>query len=182
MSRVGKKPISITSGVKVELKDDVVEVSGPKGKLKKFIPSGIELTKDNGEIHVKRRSEEKKFRSLHGLTRALVANMVAGVTDGFTKSLDIVGVGYRAELIGKDAIKFSLGYSHPIEFSLPQGISATLEERGTRIIIQGIDKELVGETAARIKRLRIPDSYKGKGIRYTDETLRLKAGKAGAKK
>ncbi|HSE83156.1 MAG TPA: 50S ribosomal protein L6 [Thermodesulfobacteriota bacterium] len=182
MSRVGRKPISVSGGVKVELKDDMVEVSGPKGKLTKSVPSGIEVTTNNGEIQVKRTSEEKKFKALHGLTRALVANMVAGVTEGFTKSLDIVGVGYRAELVGKDAIKFSLGYSHPIEFSLPQGISATVEERGTRVIIRGIDKELVGETAAKIKRLRLPDSYKGKGIKYTDETLKLKAGKAGVKK
>lgn len=182
MSRVGRKPISISGGVKVELKDGIVEVSGPKGKLKKAVPSGIEVTTSNGEIHVKRTSEEKRFKALHGLTRALVANMIAGVTEGFTKSLDVVGVGYRAELVGKDVIKFSLGYSHPIEFSLPQGISATVEERGTRIVIHGIDKELIGETAAKIKRLRLPDSYKGKGIRYTGEALKLKAGKAGAKK
>ena len=182
MSRVGRKPISISGGVKVELKDGIVEVSGPKGKLKKAVPSGIEVTTSNGEIHVKRTSEEKRFKALHGLTRALVANMIAGVTEGFTKSLDVVGVGYRAELGGKDVIKFSLGYSPPVEFSLPQGISATVEERGTRIVIHGIDKELIGETAAKIKRLRLPDSYKGKGIRYTGEALKLKAGKAGAKK
>lgn len=182
MSRVGRKAISISSGVNVDLTNNSVEVSGPKGKLQKPIPSGIEVVRENGEIRVTRKSEEKKFRALHGLTRALISNMVAGVTGGFTQSLDIVGVGYKAELIGKSAVKFSLGYSHPVEFSLPQGVSAALEERGTRIIIQGIDKELVGETAAKIKRLRSPDSYKGKGIKYTREKLKLKAGKAGGKK
>ena len=182
MSRIGRKPITIPDKVKLELKNGLIEVSGPKGKLSKPLPLGIEVTLDNGEVHVKRDSDEKEFRALHGLMRALITNMIVGVADGFSKSLDIVGVGYRAELLGKNALKFSLGYSHPVEFSLPDGISATLEERGTRLIIQGTDKELVGETAARIKRLRLPDSYKGKGIKYTNEQLRLKAGKAGAKK
>jgi large subunit ribosomal protein L6 len=182
MSKIGRKPIAIPAKVKVELKDGLIEISGPKGRLSKPVPLGIDVTLDDGEIHVKRESEEKRFKSLHGLTRALIANMIVGVTDGFTKSLDIVGIGYRAELVGKDAIKFNLGYSHPVEFPLPEGVAATLEERGTRIVIQGTDKELIGETAARIKRLRVPDSYKGKGIKYTGEQLRLKAGKAGVKK
>jgi large subunit ribosomal protein L6 len=182
MSRIGKKPIAIPSGVKVEVKDDSVVVSGPKGKLSRRVPSGIDVKVNAPWIQVERKSNEKELRALHGLTRALISNMVLGVTEGFSKSLDIVGVGYRAELIGKSGIKFSLGYSSPVEFSLPQGVSAAVEERGTRVIINGIDKEIIGETGARIKRLRLPDSYKGKGIRYTGEALKLKPGKAGAKK
>mgnify|MGYP001772983418 CR=1 FL=1 len=182
MSRIGKKPIAIPSGVKVEVKDGFVDVVGPKGRLSRRIPMGIEVKVNTPWIQVERKGDEKGLKALHGLTRALIANMVLGVTQGFSKSLDIVGVGYRAELIGKSSIKFSLGYSSPVEFSLPPGVTATIEERGTRVIINGIDKEVVGETGARIKRLRLPDSYKGKGIRYTGETLKLKPGKAGAKK
>ncbi|MER3446219.1 MAG: 50S ribosomal protein L6 [Candidatus Dadabacteria bacterium] len=182
MSRIGKKPIAIPSGVKVEVKDGSVEVSGPKGRLSRRIPTGIEVKVNAPWVQVERRGDEKELRALHGLTRALIANMVLGVTQGFSKSLDIVGVGYRAELIGKSGIRFSLGYSNPVEFSLPLGVTATVEERGTRVIINGIDKEVIGETGARIKRLRLPDSYKGKGIRYTGESLKLKPGKAGAKK
>lgn len=182
MSRIGKKPIAIPSGVKVEIKDGFVEVSGPKGKLSRRVPEVIEVKVNAPWVRVERRGDEKESRALHGLARALIANMVLGVTQGFSKSLDIVGVGYRAELIGKSGIKFSLGYSSPIEFSLPQGVTAAVEERGTRVIIHGIDKEVTGETGAKIKRLRLPDSYKGKGIRYTGEMLKLKPGKAGAKK
>ena len=182
MSRIGKKPIAIPSGIKVEIKDGSVEVSGPKGKLSRRIPLGIGIKFDAPWVQVERKGDEKESRALHGLTRALIANMVLGVTEGFSKSLDIVGIGYKAELIGKGGIKFSLGYSSPVEFSLPQGVTAAVEERGTRVIINGIDKEVIGETGAKIKRLRLPDSYKGKGIRYTGEALKLKAGKAGAKK
>ncbi|GIW47346.1 MAG: 50S ribosomal protein L6 [Deltaproteobacteria bacterium] len=182
MSRIGRKPVAIPNGVKVELRDGFIEIAGPKGRLSRSLPSGIRVRVEGNEIFVERESEEKKIKALHGLTRALISNMVTGVTEGFTKSLDIVGVGYRAELLGKDTLKLSLGYSKPVEFSLPQGISVTVEERGTRVLIHGIDKELVGETAARIRRLRPPDSYKGKGIRYTGEILKLKPGKAGAKK
>jgi large subunit ribosomal protein L6 len=182
MSRIGRKPISIPTGVKVELKNGLIEVSGPKGKLSKPIPQGIKARIEGNQVRVERTSDEKKSKALHGLTRALISNMILGVTEGFSRSLEIVGVGYKAELAGKNVIKFSLGYSNPVEFSLPQGISAVIEERGTRVLIQGIDKEVVGETAARIRRLRSPDSYKGKGIRYTGEMLKLKPGKAGAKK
>jgi large subunit ribosomal protein L6 len=182
MSRIGRKPITIPSGVNVKVKDGSVEVAGSKGKLSRLIPLGIEVKVDTTEIHVERKRDEKELRALHGLTRALVANMVLGVTEGFSKSLDIVGIGYRAELIEKNSIKFSLGYSNPVEFSLPQGVTVVVEERGTRVTIHGIDKEIIGETAARIKRLRPPDSYKGKGIRYRGEMLRLKPGKAGTKK
>ncbi len=182
MSRIGRKPIAIPNGVKIEVKDGSVEVSGPKGKLSRPIPLGIDVKVDIALAQVERKSDEKESRALHGLTQALLTNMVLGVTQGFSRSLDIVGIGYRAELIAKNAIKFTLGYSNPVEFSLPQDITATVEERGTRVIIQGIDKEVVGEIGARIKRLRLPDSYKGKGIRYTGEKLKLKPGKAGTKK
>jgi len=182
MSRVGKKPIAIPIGVKVEIKDGSVEVSGPKGKLSRRIPLAIEIKVNVPWVLVERKGDEKESRALHGLTRALIANMVLGVTQGFSKSLDIVGIGYRAELMGKSGIKFSLGYSSPVEFFLPQGVTAAVEERGTRLIISGIDKEIIGETGAKIKRLRLPDSYKGKGIRYTGEALKLKPGKAGVKK
>lgn len=182
MSRIGRKPIAIPSGVNIDNKDGFIEVKGPKGKLSKHLPRGIKTRIDSGEVRIERESDEKEFRAIHGLVRSLIASMVLGVTEGFSKSLDIVGVGYRAELLGKNAVKFSLGYSNPIEFSLPQGVSAVVEERGTRVIIQGIDKEVVGEISAKIRNLRPPDSYKGKGIRYTGETLKLKPGKAGTKK
>jgi large subunit ribosomal protein L6 len=183
MSRIGRKPVAIPSGVKIENKNGLIEVVGPKGKLSKHLPRGIKTTVDSSrKIHIERERNEKEFRALHGLVRSLLSSMVLGVTEGFSKSLDIVGVGYRAELLGKNAIKFSLGYSNPIEFSLPKGVVATVEEKGTRVVIQGIDKEVVGEISAKIRNLRPPDSYKGKGIRYTGETLKLKPGKAGAKK
>jgi large subunit ribosomal protein L6 len=182
MSRIGRKPITIPSGVRIETKDGLIEVTGPKGKLSKRIPQGIKIRIEGSHLYVERESDEKKFKALHGLMRSLIASMVVGVTEGFSKSLDIVGVGYKAELSGKNTIRFSLGYSNPIEFSLPQGISAVVEERGTRVLIQGIDKEIVGNIAAKIRGLRPPDSYKGKGIRYTGEMLKLKPGKAGIKK
>lgn len=181
MSRVGIKPIQIPKGVSVETKNGTVEVKGAKGKLSRKIPQGIETEIDSGVIKVTRVNELKSTKALHGLTRSVLANMVTGVMEGFSITLEIIGVGYKAELTGKNAITLSLGYSTPIEFSLPEGISAQVEERGTRLIIRGIDKEEVGETAARIRKLRKPDSYKGKGIRYLGEVLRLKPGKAGAK-
>lgn len=182
MSRIGKKPVAIPSGVKVELTNGTIHVKGAKGSLSTDIPHGITTKVDKGQIVFERESDEKSIRALHGLTRALVSNMVSGVAQGFARSLDIVGVGYKAELAGKNAVKFTLGYSKPIDFPLPEGVTAVVEERGTRIIIQGIDKGVVGETAAKIKRLRLPDSYKGKGIKYTGEMPKLKAGKAGTKK
>ena len=135
----------------------------------------------NDLIVVKRRSDDKSAKALHGLTRAHLANMVTGVTDGFSITLEIFGVGYRAEIVGKNKINFSLGYSRPVEFVLPEGISAEVEEKGTRLTIRGTDKDSIGQAAARIRRLREPDSYKGKGIRYSGERLKLKPGKAGAK-
>jgi len=182
MSRIGRKPIAISSGVRIETKDGLIEVTGPRGKLAKRIPQGIKTRIEGSQLYVERESDEKKFRALHGLVRSLIASMVVGVTEGFSKSLDIVGVGYRAELLGKNAIKFNLGYSNPIEFHLPQGVSAVVEERGTKVVIQGIDKEIVGNISAKIRGLRPPDSYKGKGIRYSGEMPKLKPGKAGIKK
>jgi large subunit ribosomal protein L6 len=181
MSRIGIKPIQIPKGVSVETRNGTIEVKGAKGKLSRRIPQGIKTEIDSGAIKVKRINELKSTKALHGLTRSLLANMVTGVIEEFSVTLEIVGVGYKAELTGKNAITLSLGYSKPIEFSLPDGISAEVEERGTRVIIRGIDKEEVGETAARIRKLRRPDSYKGKGIRYLGEILKLKPGKAGAK-
>ncbi|MFQ5787503.1 MAG: 50S ribosomal protein L6 [Thermodesulfobacteriota bacterium] len=181
MSRIGIKPIKIPSEVKVESRNGTIEVSGPKGKLSRNIPEGIMTEIDADLLNVKRSNDEKSIRALHGLTRSLIANMVTGVTDGFSISLEIVGVGYKAELAEKNKIKFSLGYSKQIEFPLPDGISAEIEDRGTKLIVMGIDKERVGETAARIRKLRKPDAYKGKGIKYKDEKLKLKPGKAGVK-
>jgi len=181
MSRIGIKSIAIPSGVSVEAINGTIEVKGSKGRLSRSIPQGITTEIDSGFIKVRRLNELKSTKALHGLTRSLLVNMVTGVTEGFSITLEIVGVGYKAELAGKNTITLSLGYSKPIEFSLPEGMSAEVEERGTRLIIRGVDKEEVGETAARIRKLRKPDSYKGKGIRYQGEILKLKPGKAGAK-
>jgi large subunit ribosomal protein L6 len=181
MSRIGINPINVADGVKVEFKDGVVEVSGPKGSLSRPYSDVIKPKLQDGKIVLERENEDKKTKALHGLTRSLLANMVRGVSEGFTKSLDIVGVGYKAEAVGKDVIKFSLGYSNPIDFSLPDGVSAVVEERGTRVILSGIDKETVGQTAAKMRKLREPDAYKGKGVRYSGEEPRLKPGKSGVK-
>ncbi len=181
MSRIGRKPIKVPGGVKISLGKNTVQVEGSKGKLSWDIPEGISARVEEENILVDRRNDEKKIKALHGLSRALISNMVTGVSEGFARTLDIVGVGYRAESLGKSQLKFSLGYSNPVEFSLPEGVSVAVEERGTRLILQGIDKQIVGQTAARIRELRPPDSYKGKGIRYSGEKMKLKPGKAGAK-
>lgn len=181
MSRIGIKSIAVPSGVSVQTRNGQIEIKGSKGTLSRSIPPGITTEVDSGFIKVRRLNELKSTKALHGLTRSLLVNMVTGVTEGFSITLEIVGVGYKAELGGKNSITLSLGYSKPIEFPLPGGISAEVEERGTRLIIRGVDKEEVGETAARIRKLRRPDSYKGKGIRYQGEILKLKPGKAGAK-
>lgn len=182
MSRIGLKPITVPSGVKVDVKAGLVEVHGPKGALSQNIPDGIEIAIDGEQVLVTRQSDEKKHKALHGLMRSLIANMVQGTSGGFSKTLEIVGTGYRAEEISKEKLKLNLGYSHTIEFPLPKGIEATLEDRGTKLTLSGIDKQVVGETAARIRRFRPPDAYKGKGVRYAGEKLRLKAGKSGVKK
>ncbi|MCL4245175.1 MAG: 50S ribosomal protein L6 [Candidatus Dadabacteria bacterium] len=181
MSRIGRKPIKVPSGVKIGLNNGVVEVEGGKGKLSWDIPSGISAKLEEENLIVERENDEKKVKALHGLARSVISNMVTGVSDGFSRTLEIVGVGYRAEALGGNQIKFNLGYSNPVEFAIPDGISAEFEERGTRLILKGIDKQVLGQTAARIRELRPPDSYKGKGVRYSTEKLKLKPGKAGGK-
>jgi large subunit ribosomal protein L6 len=177
MSRIGNKVIPVPSGVKVQLKDGSVEVQGPKGKMSVVVPRGIQFEQKDGTLVAKRDSEDK--RALHGLARALVANAVTGVTTGFKRDLDIVGVGYRAEVKGKNVV-LALGYSHPIEFPIPEGIQITVEKQ-THMTVTGADKNQVGQIAANLRRLRPPDPYKQKGIRITGERLKKKAGKAGAK-
>ncbi len=175
MSRVGRKPIPVPQGVKVIL-GETLEVEGPKGKLRVPIPQGITVKQDNGELHLERASE--KLAPLHGLTRALAANAVQGVSQGWSKELDIVGIGYRAEVKGRIAT-FHLGYSHPIEYLLPEGVELRVDKQ-THLVVSGYDRQLVGQVAANIRALRPPEPYKHKGIHYTGERLRKKVGKAGA--
>ena len=177
MSRIGHKPIAVPQGVKIALRGNQMDVQGPKGKMTLGIPQGITFEQKDSVLSAQRASEE--HRALHGLARALVANAVHGVTQGFKKELDIVGVGYRAELKGK-AVNFALGKSHPIEFKIPEGIQITVDKQ-THIVVTGADKGQVGQVAANIRALRPPDPYKQKGIRITGERLKKKAGKAGAK-
>ena len=179
MSRIGKKPITIPKGVTVKVVDGAVEVQGPKGKLRQAHPSGINFELSDGHLLAKTASDNPEIGKLHGLSRSLVANAVAGVTDGFKRELDIVGVGYRAELKGKQVI-FALGYSHAVVFDVPAGIDILIEKQ-THITVTGVDRQLVGQVAANIRRLREPDPYKQKGVRYTGEVLKKKAGKTGAK-
>lgn len=177
MSRVGLMPIPVPQGVAVSIEKDVVTVTGPKGELRRRFNPDMGIVLDNNILIVSRPSDSKVHRSLHGLTRSLLANMVEGVTDGFEKNLEIVGVGYRAEKTG-DKLVFRIGYSHPVEVSPLPGVSLDVEGVN-RIRVSGIDKEVVGEMAAKIRAIRPPDAYKGKGIRYAGELVRLKAGKAG---
>ena len=177
MSRIGNKIIPVPSGVKIQIKDGTVDVQGPKGKMAVRIPGGISFEQKEGTLVAKRQTEEQ--RALHGLARALVANAVTGVTTGFKKELDIVGVGYRAEVKGKNVV-FALGYSHPIEFPIPEGIQIAVEKQ-THLAVSGADKNQVGQVAANLRALRPPDPYKQKGVRITGERLKKKAGKAGAK-
>lgn len=175
MSRVGKKPIPLPKGVKLTIGEQL-QVEGPKGKLTVPIPAGIRLEQRDGILELVR--DNDKLAALHGLTRALAANAVQGVSTGFTRELDIVGTGYRAEVKGNVAT-FTLGYSHPIEFLLPKGVDLKVD-RQTHLILSGYDRQVVGETASQIRALRRPDPYKNKGVRYTGEVLRKKAGKTGA--
>jgi len=175
MSRIGKKPIPLPGGVKVQVGAQL-EVTGPKGKLSVPIPAGITIQQADGKLEIKRASDE--HAALHGLTRALAANAVQGVSGGFTKELDIVGIGYRADVKGKIAT-FTLGYSHPIEFLLPDGVDLKIDKQ-THLVLTGFDRQLVGQVAANIRALRKPDPYKNKGVRYTGEALRKKVGKTGA--
>jgi large subunit ribosomal protein L6 len=178
MSRIGKQPIVIPSCVKIDLKDSHLQVSGPKGNLSMTVAKEIELNIEPEMISVVRPDDSKKSRSLHGLTRALIANMVSGVTEGFEKKLELVGIGYRADLQGKSLV-LNLGYSHPVKYELPKDISAEVEKQ-TLITIKGIDKQAVGQVAAEIRSLRLPEPYKGKGVKYLDEYIRRKVGKTGA--
>ena len=177
MSRIGNKLIPVPTGVKIQIKDDLVDVQGPKGKMAVTVPKGITFEQKDGTLVARRDSEER--RALHGLARALVANAVTGVTQGFKKDLDIVGVGYRAEVKGKNVV-FALGYSHPVEFPIPEGIQVAVEKQ-THLTVTGANKAQVGQVAANMRALRPPDPYKQKGVRITGERLKKKAGKAGAK-
>ncbi len=176
MSRIGKQPVEIPSGVTVEVQGEVVTVKGPSGTLTQRVDPDLRISVADGEVRVERPSDEREHRALHGLTRSLIANMVEGVTKGFEKRLEIQGVGYRAALKGND-IELQVGFSHSVEFPAPQGIEFEVPAPN-RITVRGIDKQLVGETAARIRRVRKPEPYKGKGIRYEGEYVRKKAGKA----
>jgi large subunit ribosomal protein L6 len=178
MSRIGKAPIAVPQGVEVKQAGSAVEVKGPKGQLSQHIPTGISLEISAGVIHVKRKGDAKAVRSLHGLIRTLIANMVQGVTKGFEKELEIVGIGYRANVQGKN-LQLNLGYSHPVLYPIPQGIELAVEKQ-TRITVKGIDKQKVGQVAAEIRGFKKPEPYKGKGIRYIGEEVRKKAGKAKA--
>ena len=180
MSRIGKAPVSVPSGVTVTLKDDnVISVKGPKGELTRSLPSAMTIAQENGQVTVTRPSDEDQHKSLHGLTRTLIANMVEGVTKGFSKNLELVGVGYKAE-VRPYGLQLALGYSHPIEYRAPQGIKLTAPAP-TQIVVEGANKEVVGQVAAEIRSLRPPEPYKGKGVKYAGEQIRRKAGKAGGK-
>lgn len=179
MSRIGKKPIALPAGVKYKVEGNTVLVEGPKGKVVALIASGITLETVDGTLHVNRASE--KDAAVHGLTRALVFNAVEGVTKGWVKELDIVGIGYRAEMKGKGTVVFTLGYSHPIEFPLPTGIEVAIDPKQTHLTVTGIDRQKVGQVAADMRSLRKPDPYKNKGVRYTGEKLKKKAGKTAGK-
>jgi len=179
MSRIGKKPITVPKGVTVKVLDGAVEVQGPKGKMRQVYPSTIKFEMADGHLVAKTTSDDPQLGKFHGLARSLVANAVAGVVEGYKKELDIVGVGYRAEVKGKQVI-FALGYSHAIVFDIPSGIDVGIEKQ-THITVSGVDRQLVGQVAANIRRMREPDPYKQKGVRYTGEVLKKKAGKTGAK-
>ena len=178
MSRIGKKPIAIPKGVSVTVTPDAVEVQGPKGKLRQILPPGVLFAQEDGILVARLLREDPELGKFHGLARSLVANAVAGVAEGFKKELDIVGIGYRAEVKGKQ-VHFALGYSHPVVFEIPNGIDIAIEKQ-THITVTGPDRQLVGQVAANIRRLRKPDPYKQKGVRYTGEVLKKKVGKTGA--
>ena len=179
MSRIGKMPVPIPEGVKVDINDSLVKVTGPKGSIARKIPSEVKVSIADGKVSVFVEQHYKNAGALSGLARSLINGMVIGVSKGFEKSLELVGIGYRAELKGK-ALHLTLGYSHPIEFDLPEGIKASVDKQ-TKITLEGIDKQLVGETAAIIRGFKKPEPYKGKGIKYADEFIRRKIGKKGIK-
>jgi len=179
MSRIGKKPITLPKGVKYTVETNTVLVEGPKGKVSALIPEGITLSEKDGILHVERQSDSQA--AVHGLARALVFNAVEGVTNGWKKELDVIGIGYRVEMKGKDMVVFTLGYSHAIEFPLPTGIEVAIDPKQTHLTVSGIDRQKVGQVAADMRALRKPDPYKNKGVRYSDEKLKKKVGKTGAK-
>ncbi len=178
MSRIGKQPIPIPDKVQVTIDGSLVTVKGPKGELSHRFPVDMTIKQQDGQIVVERPTDQKRHRALHGMTRALIANMVSGVSEGFEKVLEVVGVGYRAEMQGQTLV-MHLGYSHPIEVQPPQDVEFVVEERGRLVRVRGIDKQVVGQIAANIRKLRPPEPYKGKGVRYQGEYVRRKAGKAG---
>jgi large subunit ribosomal protein L6 len=180
VSRIGRMPVPIPQGVEIRSDGEFVRVKGPKGELASRIPPGIAVEVDKGEVRFARSNDEPQQRAWHGLVRSLVANSVEGVTKGFTRELEIVGVGYKAEVKGK-AVVFALGYSHPINFPIPDGIAVALDAKAGKLTISGADRQKVGQTAAEIRRLRVPDPYKAKGIKYANEVIRRKVGKAGGK-
>ena len=178
MSRVGRKVIPVPKDVKVQIGADALQIQGPKGKLTTPVPPGISFKLEDGELAASRSNDERQQRAFHGLARALASNAIKGVTEGFSRELDIVGVGYKAALEGNKVV-FALGYSHPVVYAIPEGIKVAIE-KATRITVTGIDRQKVGQVAAEIRQLRKPDPYKQKGIRYVGEVLKKKAGKAGA--
>jgi len=180
MSRIGKKPIEIPKGVSVKLQGRNISVKGPKGELSWEHPLGISMKEAEGKVLVERADESREVRALHGLSRSLVNNMVTGVSQGYTRGMEIIGVGYKAQVQGRKLV-FALGYSHPVEYELPQGINAEVDKKQTIITLSGIDKQKLGQVAAELRALRPPDSYKGKGVRYQGERIKLKAGKTGKK-
>ena len=179
MSRIGRKPIAIPQGVKVSIEGNLVKVQGPKGVLETRVPQGIKVAQQDGHLVAQRETDHQS--ALHGLTRALINNAVEGVTKGWNRDLEIVGIGYRAELKTKNVVVFTLGYSHPIEYPLPDGIAVAVDPKQTRLSVSGIDRQKVGQVAAEMRALRPPDPYKNKGVRYAGERLKKKVGKTGAK-
>ena len=180
MSRIGKMPVAIPKGVEVKADGGKVRVKGPKGELTSAIPAGLTVSVADNQVKIARGSDEPQARAIHGLLRSLVANNVEGVTKGFTRELEISGVGYKAEVKGKSVV-FSLGYSHPVDFPIPEGIAVAIDAKAGKITVTGADKQRVGQTAAEIRGLRVPDPYKAKGIKYADEVIKRKVGKAGGK-
>jgi large subunit ribosomal protein L6 len=180
VSRIGKMPVVIPKGVEIKADGGKVRVKGPKGELVSAIPAGLTVSIDDGQLRIAREGDEPHVRACHGLLRSLVANNVEGVTKGFTKELEISGVGFKAEVKGKSVV-FALGFSHPIDFAIPEGIAIAVDAKAGRMTITGADKQKVGQTAAEIRSLRVPDPYKAKGIKYANEVIRRKVGKAGGK-
>lgn len=180
MSRIGKKPVDIPPGVNVTLLDKAIKVKGPKGELDWSCPAGTSVSVKDNKVVVERADDIKKTRALHGLARSIISNMIEGVSKGYQKVLDITGVGYRAQVQGNRVI-FSLGYSHPVEFQLPEGIKAAVDPKQVQITLWGIDKQKLGQIAADMRFLRKPDVYKGKGVKYSGERIKLKVGKTGKK-